>query len=270
MLSCRRVTRENAIVCRHVADGAPILFAARDDGDGAACEWEFGCGADGDGPADVRLVPLEEVVRRDPTAVEIVLHPRGTTLERPGERAAWHTGEGPVLLPPRPSRRWPGLDPRYPPRRGEPLDGRDLRLMADVAHAGFHVVNGVWRGSAPGAAFSVGLFRSFDHPEVAVFGLAADALAAGVRRIAARVRAGERFDAGDVAEGILDGRAVTFRRIVPRHCPAHLGHAVWYHGGARFPALQVVWSEGGLFPWDRWFPRALRDAQPALFEPEPA
>ena len=68
-----------------------------------------------------------------------------------------------------------------------------------------------------------------------------------------------------------DGRAIAFRRIVPRHYPAYMGHAVWYHGGARFPALQAVWAdEAGRFPWDRWFPRELRDAQPILFEPEPA
>jgi hypothetical protein len=264
------VVREPAIVCRHVADGAPILFAAREDREASGCEWEFGCGAEADGTSDARLVPLEEVVRRDPSAVEIVLHPRGTALERPGEHARWHTEAGPVLFPHRPSRRWPRFDPQYPPRRGEPLDASDLRLMADVAQAGYHVVGGASTGGAPAFAFSVGLFRSFDHPEVAVFGLPMEALDGAVRRVAERVRAGERFDEGDVVEGLVDARTVAFRRIVPRHYPTHLGHAVWFHGGARFPALQAIWSEGGHFPWERWFPRARRDDQPVLFEPEPA
>lgn len=272
MLSSRPVVRETAIVCRHVADGAPILFAAREpvDGVAAACEWEFGCGAEGEGADDARIVPLEDVVRRDPSAVEIVLHPRGTTLERDAAHDRWHTGAGPVLFPHRPSRRWPRFDPHYPPRRGEPLDASDLRLMADVAQAGYHVVTGSSTGAAPAFAFSVGLFRTFDHPEVAIFGLAPEVLDTAVRRVAERVRRGERLDEGDVVEGIVDQRPVTFRRIVPRHYPSHLGHAIWYHGGARFPALQAIWSDGGQFPWDRWFPRALRDAQPELFEPEPA
>ncbi len=140
--------------------------------------------------------------------------------------------------------------------------------MADVAQVGYHVASGTSTGGDPAFAFSVGLFRSFDHPEVAVFGLAPEALHAAVRRIGERVGVGERFDEGALHEGIVDGRAVAFRRIAARHYGARLGHAVWYHGGARFPALQAIWEEDGLFPWDRWFPRALRDAQPVLFDPE--
>lgn len=263
---------EVAIVCRHVADGAPILFAARDAvPEGSACEWEFRCGASGEGAADRRVVRLDEVVRRDPSAVEIVLHPRGTALHRASAAARWHLEAGPVLFPHRPSRRWPRLDPRYPPRPGEPLDGSELRVMADVAQRGFHVVRVASSGDAPPCAFSVGLFRSFDHPEVAVFGLALDVLRAAVDRVGERVRSGERFEPGDVAGGIVEGRTVAFRGIVPRHCAPFLGHAVWYHGGARFPALQAIWSdEAGHLPWERWFPRELRDAQPMLFEREPA
>jgi hypothetical protein len=148
-----------------------------------------------------------------------------------------------------------------------------LFAARDVGHepqVGYHVVSGASNGAAPGFAFSVGLFRTFDHPEVAIFGLSAEVLEAAVRRVGERVRVGERFDEGAVEDAIVDGRSVAFRRIVPRHYASRLGHACWYHGGARFPALQAIWSADGLFPWDRWFPRDLRDAQPVLFDPEPA
>lgn len=259
-----------AIVCRHVLDGAPILVASREDLDPSGCEWQFRCGASPHDTGDGRVMPLDEVVRRDPSAVEIVLHPCGTALERSAAAGRWHTGSGPMLLPHRPSRRFPRFEPRYPPRPGEPLDAADLRVIADVAQLGFHVAEGADEGGVP-HAHSIGLFRSWDHPELAAFGLAPEVLRAALDRLGERVRGGERFEHGDVAEEVLDGRAVTFRRIVPRHYAAFLPQAVWYHDGARFPALQVVWADGdGRFPWDRWFPRELRDAQPVLFEPEPA
>jgi hypothetical protein len=263
---------EIAMVCRHVAGGAPILFAARDEvTDPAAFQWRFLCGAAAHIDADQQIGALEEVVRLDPSAVEIVLHPAGTVLERTDAAARWRTEAGPVLFPRRPSRRYPRFDPRYAPRPGEPLEASDLRLLADVSQRGWHCVVVAPEEPALASACSVGLFRSFDHPEVAVFGLAPDVLEAAVERIAKRVRDGERFEGGDLAEGVLDDRPVAFRPIVPRHYPARLGYAVWYHGGPRFPALQCVWANpDGHFPWDRWFPRELRDAQPVLFEPEPA
>lgn len=261
-----------ALVCRHVAEGAPALLAARDElATAGGCEWRFLCGAERRGEGELVAVRLVEVVERDPSAAEIVLHPRGTALEREDAEGRWRTGEGPVLFPQRPSRRFPGLDPRYAPRPGEPLDAFDLAILADVAQHGFHVVAVAFEGEPEGHAFTVGLFRTHDHPEIAIFGLAPEEAAAAVARAAGRVRSGERLDAGGVAEEIVPGRRVAFRRIAARHLPAHLGHAVWYHGGALFPALQGLWAdEEGHFPWDRWFPRELRDRQPYLFEPEPA
>ncbi len=271
MLSSRPVRGEPAIVCRHVLDGAPILVASRDDpGEPAGFEWQFRCGPAPHDVGDGRVVALAEVLRRDPSAVEIVLHPCGTALERSEVAGRWHTGAGPVLLPHRPSRRYPRFEPRFPPRPGEPLDALDLRVMADVAQRGVHVVVAADEDGAKGA-HSVGLFRSWDHPELAVFGLAPEVLRGAVEELAERVRLGERFDHGDVADDVLEDRAVAFRRIVPRHYAAFLPRAVWYHDGARFPALQVVWADpDGRFPWDRWVPRELRELPPVLFEPEPA
>lgn len=258
-----------AACCSHVAEaGAPILAAERAAADAAGPEWRFGCGRPDDGVA-LRPAALDAVVRRDPTAVQIVLHPRGTRLARRAAGERWFTDDGAVLFPHRPSRRWPGLDPRFPPRPGERLEADDLRLLADVADRGWHVV--AFGGDGTPSAFTVGLFRSFDHPELALLGLPADEAAAAVDRLAARVRDGERFGPEDVDDLALGGRLVAFRSIPPRRFAAWLGHAVWYHDGARFPALQAVWSDrAGRFPWDPWFAREARDAQPVLHEPEPA
>ncbi len=262
------MSSDRAAVCKHVAEGgAPILAAARGREGGA--EWRFRCGRAPHDAADDRDWALDAVVARDPSCVEIVLHPRGTTLGRAGLGERWHVREGPLPLPTRPSRRWPSLDPRYPPRRGEPLDALDLRVLADVAEGGWHVIQA--EGAGAEHAFTVGLFRSFDHPEVIVFGLDAATREAALDRLGARVRAGERFEEGGVVDGILLDRPVAFRPVARRHYPAYLGYAGWFHGGPRFPALQAVWPDSeGRFPWERWFSHALRDAQPLLAELEPA
>ena len=258
---------DTARICRHVADpGAAILRACRhDDAPAGAPEWSFGCGLAEDAQGDERLWALEQVLALDASVVEIVLHPRGTVIGRPSALARWHTEAGPLLFPRRPSRRWPTLEPQYPPRPCEPLDRADLAVLADVADRGFHVDAVPARDEAPAHAFTVGLFRSFDHPEVIVFGPAPLDLEELVERLGERVRRGERFEEGAVATGVLPGRPVVFRRVAARHYPAWLAHAAWYHGGLRFPAVQGVWPDSaGNFPWDRWYPRSLRSSQPVL------
>jgi hypothetical protein len=263
---------DGARVCRHVAEGAaPILHALRlDAGAAGEAEWRFWCGARAHDAAEDRLFALEEVVARDPSAVEIVLHPRGTGLERDGPQARWHTEEGPLLFPARPSRRFPTLEPRYPPRPGEPLDAGDLAVLADIAERGYHVVRSP-EGSAPALAHSIGLFHGFDHAEICVLGEPPGGGHTLVERLAAEVQRGARLEPGQVVAESLLGWPVALVAVSPRQHAELLPLAVWYHGGVRFPVVQAVWPDSaGRFPWERWAARDLREDQPILAERDPA
>ena len=263
---------DGAKVCRHVAEGmAPILHARRaGDGCGEDAEWRFWCGAGAHDAAEDRVFALEEIVARDPSAVEIVLHPRGTGLGRSGPFGRWQTEQGPLLFPARPSRRYPTLDPRYPPRPGEPLDAGDLAVLAEVAEFGWHVVRPP-KGSHPAVAHTVGLFRNCDHPELCVIGQPPGGAQGLLDRLAADVFDGVHLEPGDVREDVRLGRRLALVAVSPRQHADLVPLAVWYHGGARFPILQVVWPDAvGRFPWERWSEPGLRGDQPLLLDRDPA
>lgn len=263
---------DGARVCQHVAEGsAPILRAQRvKEGAAEEAEWRFSCGESGHKPGGDRLLALEEVVARDPTAIEIVMHPRGTGLERRNPLAPWHTEVGPLLFPLRPSRRYAHFEPRYPPRPGEPLDAEDLLILAEIAERGFHVVRSP-SGAFPSLAHSIGLFRSFDHPEVCVLGEPPGGAGQAVESLAERVTKGERLDPDLVLDGAVPERAITLVSVSARQHPELLALAVWYYGGLRFPAVQAVWpDEAGRYPWERWANKEHREAQPILAERDPA
>lgn len=260
---------DSAVVCGHVADErAPIRYASREEVGDGELEWRFECGAGAHGADEARLWTLDEVVRYDPTTVDIVLRPRGTALARASASESWRVRAGPLPLPRHASRHYPELRPRYAPRPGEPLDAGDLRLVADVAQSGWHVVVAPEHRGTPGFAHTVGLFRSFDHPEVMCFGLPPDALGACVDRVGDLVRAGVRFADGTASGGIFQGHDVVFRNVSRNWYPEYLERALWYHGGSEFPVLQCLWPDTrGRFPWDRWCTEAVRRKQPLPFQP---
>ncbi|HET9442350.1 MAG TPA: DUF4262 domain-containing protein [Acidimicrobiales bacterium] len=135
----------------------------------------------------------------------------------------------------------------------EPPDDRDgwsdddRTLVADVGRHGWALV-GVDAGpAAPGWAFTVGLWHSFGHPELAAFGLGPDELRQGLDALAEQVRAGRRLTEGTRADLAVAGvpGAVTFRRALGVWYPHLFDDALWFARRPPLPVLQVVWPDDG-------------------------
>src|SRR5262245_43145124 len=76
--------------------------------------------------------------------------------------------------------------------------------------------------------FSVGLYHSFKHPEVIVFGLKHDVAGRIINELARRIKAGERCDVGKEYDGLLEGYNCVFREA-PKGCyPEYFGYAMGF------------------------------------------
>ena len=140
----------------------------------------------------------------------------------------------------------------------------DPRVLRDIEQYGFHVVKVMEDDRGPGHAFTVGLHRTHDHPEIVVTGPNLDLLHQLVNAVAAEIRDGKRFEPDRAYEGILAGMACHFREVHLANYGDFLGYAGWYYEGKPFPALQCLWPDpGGHFPWDDAF-----DPELAAFEPD--
>jgi hypothetical protein len=147
----------------------------------------------------------------------------------------------------------------------EPTSDADRTLVRDVADHGWHVMNVLAEGGAHGWSFTIGLHRTFDHPEIAVFGLPKEVANPALNFIGEGIRGGRRFVPGELYFELLEGVLCTFRPIAPVWYRTFLGHALWFYGGAPFPALQLVWPDKSQrFPCDEGFRQEWRDAQPLL------
>ena len=94
------------------------------------------------------------------------------------------------------------------------------------------------------------LQRSSGAPELIVIGLNRRLAHFIVNEYNRRVRTGERFAAGPIASGFLEGFNCQFRPVHSSHHRAYLGRDVWlYHG--EFQVRQLVYpTAAGVWPWD--------------------
>ena len=217
---------------------APILRVRHDCDDGA---WQFLDGGDVD-VASAKIVSLRAMVELDPSLRELADLPKGWGAERDA----------------------PGLPWRRSSIHGADED-EDRDFVAGIEEHGWRVVLIPEDEEGPGFAYSVGLFRTFGHPEIILLGLDLDLMHGLIDNMGEDVRNGASFTPGRRVEDVLEGYPVEFREVSRRRYRDYLGYAGWFYGDEDFPVVQCVWPDmEGRFPDDPDAPDSLREAQPLL------
>jgi hypothetical protein len=145
------------------------------------------------------------------------------------------------------------------------MSSGDAQVHADIATYGWHVVKVLEDAEGPGFAFTIGLYRRFEHPELLVFGLPSDTMHRLLNVAGEAVRSGRVYVAGPGYDDVLEAYACTFRPVPLKHYEAYLGYARWYYDGDAFPALQLVWPDREhRYPWAAPDGAWIREAQPVL------
>ena len=207
------------ILCPHVRDGAPILYVCRDE-DGA---WQFLCGADHGEDEPPALVGLSHVVEQDPTVNEVASLCSNHRAEREAVGAPW-----------------------------EITDEGEEFIHEAIAEHGW-AVEMIPAGDSPEEpefAYTIGLHRSFGHPELLLVGLPPEVSHEILNLCGDRVSAGESFVDGARVGEVLEGMDVQFREVCARASfEEYVGYALWYYGDESFRLMQLMWPDAeGRFP----------------------
>ena len=148
------------------------------------------------------------------------------------------------------------------------MSAGDKKLLDDIKRVGWHVINVFSPGNeTPEWSFSIGLFHSFGHPEVIIFGLPRDRRAAIVNQVGRQVQTGKIYQAGSVYPDILaDSYRCMFSAVPSPIYRDYVGYALWFYENDQFPLFQCFWPDKqGLFPWNDGCNDDVRVAQPVLF-----
>lgn len=118
----------------------------------------------------------------------------------------------------------------------------------------------------PAFAYSIGLYKKFDHPEIICFGLPTDLMGSLLNHARDLVKQGETLVPNKLYSGFLNGYDIQFIPVDEAFYPDYLGYGGWYYDESfDFPILQLVWPDKEQrFPWEENFNPDWQFLQPLL------
>jgi hypothetical protein len=152
------------------------------------------------------------------------------------------------------------------PSGEEHWDERDRGIAAKIRRFGWNVT-GVWGGSTPEWAYSIGIWHTLRAPEVCLFGLPAQTATGIVNVVGGLARDGEELREGR-RDDVLNGYDVELRIVHPLWYQRFFGAGLDFYVRPPLPMVQLLWPDrAGRFPWEPDADEWCRDSQPRLWLP---
>lgn len=147
---------------------------------------------------------------------------------------------------------------------------RKLKLFEDIDRAiedpGWMVM-GI--GAEPPFCYTVGLLKTFNHPEIIIFGLKYQIGHPILNTVGFLIKEGKVFEPGVRYDEIAQKYDTQFIEVTNENIQEHFGTLIGYmrhhHDATPIRALQLVWTDTqNRFPWEEGFEEKFREAQPLL------
>jgi len=144
-------------------------------------------------------------------------------------------------------------------------DRSEQKLIDDIERFGWHCIHINAEEGLVEYSFTVGLFQTYRHPELVIFGLPSKTSHRILTIAANAAKAGTPLDLSQTTDELVEDYACCFAEVPKEHYYEHVGFCRWYYQGNNFPLYQIVWpSKSGHFPWHPEATEAFRAAQPLI------
>ncbi len=141
----------------------------------------------------------------------------------------------------------------------------ERQITNDIKEYGFHVALFEDDGYLPSFAYSIGLWKNFNHPEVIAFGLPIELLHSLICTAKQEIEKRGKLEPGHTYSDFLEGYQIQFLEVNKAHYSDYLGYGRWFNGSFDFPVLQLVWPDKEhKWPWEEEFNTNWRFKQPLL------
>lgn len=120
----------------------------------------------------------------------------------------------------------------------------------------------------PAFSYSVGLFQTYQHPEIIMFGLPQESMQIIINNFAYEIESGTTYRPDELYGDILPDYDCILKMVPSEWYDDYVGQAQRFYQGSSFQLLQCVWPDlNHKFPWQPGFNANWRNRQPLLYGP---
>ena len=131
------------------------------------------------------------------------------------------------------------------------MDESDRKLIENIEKFGCQVMHISAEDDLPPFAYSVGISKTSQAPEVVVIGLKQAMAHFVVNEYNNRVRNGEKFVPGERYTDFIDDFEMQVTVVHKSHYEEYFGVALWLYEGPNFDVLQLIYPNTlGVWPWE--------------------
>ena len=117
----------------------------------------------------------------------------------------------------------------------------------------------------PSFAYSIGLKKTYNHPEIICFGLSNSLGHQIINDVAEIIKKGEVIESGKVYSEIFENSRATFLKVDKINIADYFGAGLNFYENEEFNALQLIWTDrNDRFPWENNFEEDFLFKQPLL------
>ena len=138
-------------------------------------------------------------------------------------------------------------------------------IIKNVEKYGWHIAYFESNRYAPTFAYTIGLYKTFKHPEIISFSLNTDILVWMLNHAGGRIKNDEKIETNKLYDGFLEGYPVQFLEVKRENYSEYFGYGSWFYDWQDFPVLQLVWPDKeSKFPWEEGFTKDWKSLQKLL------
>ena len=139
------------------------------------------------------------------------------------------------------------------------------KFTEDIKKYGWTVVMIKETEYLPAFAYTIGIWETFNKPEIIAFGLSTKNLHILVNQAGDLIKEGIEIKIGENYSDFFENSNAQFIEVNPENISDYFGYGIEYYGSKYFPAYQFVWTDNkNKFPWENEFDEELIYKQPLL------